>query len=282
MITKYNNFLTKLNTSLIVNEVLKDYDFDVVYNSPNYKVIYDKTPEAAYTFGDKLNWCTAGGDSVFCKHPTRRGGGIFYENFERNFGYIIINKNKKEKFRVRLNFDADIRFIIDKEHNRIKSMEDLPINENERKIIEEKIKEHCLNEKINKLNKLEEFKNTKILNVSNTNLKQLYLNCYEQLEKIDCSFNKIEKIYYTFKESLQHLNCEHNKIKQLELWGDKNLLYLNCNTNNILYELDLNYQHKLETLICNNNPKLKKVILNLKVENYINIIKDDHTEIIYK
>lgn len=145
------------------------------------------------------------------------------------------------------------------------------------------------------------YKNLKILKGDHTFLQ--YLNIYNLLEYLDCSYNTINDInlipFNTITNNLKILICNNTLINTLIKENEyfnymnnfSNLLYLNCSNTNIQYLppnlnnlIYLNISNtlikiistrnllKLEILICYNCPlyKLNSSMTNLKILNINN------------
>lgn len=75
------------------------------------------------------------------------------------------------------------------------------------------------------------------------------IECFPNLETLNCYNNSLEKLDLTQNKMLKTLNCGENKLTSLDLTENKDLSTLKCNANNI-QDLNLNNNKELTSLNC--------------------------------
>ncbi|WP_300258799.1 PL29 family lyase N-terminal domain-containing protein [uncultured Alistipes sp.] len=121
--------------------------------------------------------------------------------------------------------------------------------------------------------------NLSYLSCQSNNLKTLILHS-EKLNTLFCGTNQLQTLDLTNCPNISVLSCEWNQLSNLILSNNEKLTGLVCHSNQ-LTSLDLSSCPNLKTLNCSGNPDLLTVYLK-QGTSIESLLKDDHTQIIYK
>lgn len=101
----------------------------------------------------------------------------------------------------------------------------------------------------------------KEISVSGKGIKSMDgIQYFENLQRLDCSFNELTAIDLSENSKLDVLSVAHNSISQIDL-GKVSLNILICFENK-LSDLDLSSQTNLQSISCGGNPDLKTLDLS--------------------
>ena len=159
---------------------------------------------------------------------------------------------------------------------------------------------NCSNNKLSSID-LSPIRSLTRLNCSSNQLTELGLDNHLDLAFLECSFNQLSELRLDQNSKLDTLACLSNQLTSLDVTNCPNLTVLSCEVNQ-LTSLDLSKNEKLIGLICHSNqltsldvsccPNLEILNcsgnLNLstlylkKGQQIESLIKNDHTQIVYK
>lgn len=159
---------------------------------------------------------------------------------------------------------------------------------------------NCSNNKLSSID-LSPIRSLTRLNCSSNQLTELELDNHLDLAFLECSFNQLSELRLDQNSKLDTLACLSNQLTSLDVTNCPNLTVLSCEVNQ-LTSLDLSKNEKLIGLICHSNqltsldvsccPNLEILNcsgnLNLstlylkKGQQIESLIKNDHTQIVYK
>ena len=114
----------------------------------------------------------------------------------------------------------------------------------------------------------EEINKVKAIYCNNLSIESLDgIEYFENLESLDCAYNKITELDISNNKKLKYLRCAHNKIEKLNLEHNTQITTLWCSENNI-DSLDVSTLTDLAKLYCSHNDLTELDISNnLKLES---------------
>lgn len=118
------------------------------------------------------------------------------------------------------------------------------------------------------------------LNCSGNNLITLDISNNKSLNTLWCYSNKLQNLDISQNQSLMDLDCFGNQIISLDVGNNPLLNTLSC-FDNQLTSLDISTCPNITSLKCYQNPNLLSLFLRTG-QTIQTLLKDDHTQIVYK
>ncbi|MBK8547936.1 MAG: T9SS type A sorting domain-containing protein [Saprospiraceae bacterium] len=108
------------------------------------------------------------------------------------------------------------------------------------------------NQDISNVNEINLFQNLEFIDCSFNKISNLQISELIKLKILFCSENQLTSLDLHNLDKLERIHCSKNKITKLELINPENLIVLNCN-NNLLTELIIKNVPALQSISCNYN-----------------------------
>ena len=120
------------------------------------------------------------------------------------------------------------------------------------------------------------------IDCSNLNISTLEgIKAFTNLSNLTCGFNRLTSLDLSNMVKLSVVNCHDNRLTSINVTGCISLTWLYC-PGNRLSTLDVSGSPGLTFLDCTENPGLSTVYLSLANHNPNIVIKDDHTNLVFK
>lgn len=118
------------------------------------------------------------------------------------------------------------------------------------------------------------------LNCAGNNLTILDISNNKSLTTLWCYNNKLQDLDISQNQSLMDLDCMNNQLTNLNVSNNPLLTTLSC-IDNQLTSLDISFCPNITSLKCYRNPTMSSLFIKTG-QSVATLLKDDHTEIIYK